>query len=299
MAVSAEVAIICFVIGNGLLTLGAFFVWQLVSRRQPAWSVVATVLPIGSMVVIACLMGQVELVSGMIWGTVAFNLGLIGGLGLCFNVHLTRTKGLMVVLWLAFGWLACFFARHGETIGLFGGLGLIIVGLIAAWQIYGQKRKQIANVSEKQERMCGWQWGVWLVAIVLIGVGAWLLVWRHAVVLAVCGMPVSLGGTLVLAPVCGFTSLLGLRYRRQWQAEKVLCGLSWCNVILVTIGLGLVALITGAVHLTKSTFMVTLPWVAGLAVLSVVMTYLPAKTARWWGGLMVIAYLGLLLNLLM
>lgn len=294
-----EISMICFVMGNGLLTLGAFFIWQWVNHQQTIWSVLATILPVVGVVAVTCLLGQVELVGGIVWGTVAFNLGLMGGLGLCFKVRLERTKSLMVGLWLSFGWLACLLVQRSGVMGRLGGLSLLIIGLIATWQIGRQENWRFKNVSENHRNGFGWRPWIWLVTIGLIGVGAWLLVWKYAVVLAACGMPVSLGGTLVLAPICSCTALLGVRCRGRWQPEKVLCGLSWCNAILVTVGLGAVALTTGSVHLTQSTGAVTLPWVACLVVLSVVMTYLPEKTARWWGGLMVVTYVGLLLSWLL
>lgn len=70
--------------------------------------------------------------------------------------------------------------------------------------------------------------------------------------------------------------------------------LGWANVILVNLGLGLLAVITGGIRLTQSVVMVVLPWLVGMVVVAVVSLWMSKKTARVCGGLIVLLFLVLL-----
>lgn len=276
-------------IGSGLVWLGAFFIWRLVNCHSGLLSTLPILLPVGTVTLMACMFGMIEIIGGLLWGTVIINLGLIGIIGLCFGVRISWHENLLAILWLAFSWLACLFAGYHGHLGQFTGLGLFFVGVIAIWQNIKTEKISLGCA-------CGWRW--WtkiLFGILLLLLGAGLLVWCQTVVAVTCGLPVTIFSVVVLAPICSMTALLGLRNHGKWQPEKVLFGLTWGNVILTTAGLGLVTALIGGLHLVPSTVAVILPWVAVLGILSILVPLLPQKTARWWSGLMVVMYCAYLL----
>ena len=297
----SAVAIIIFLIGSGLLILGAFFLTRLLGYRNEFGAVVSAILPVVLVICVAAFAGNYETVVSVIWGTVAFNLGLTGVFG-CMRVQLPRTQGLLTVLWLSFGWLACMMAGKSGAIGKFSGFGLIFVGIVVVWQAC-QKKSQVhqpvaVTVKNYEKAALGWrQWLMFALAVGLVIVGARFVVGNHMTVASVLSIPVSLYGLVVLAPICAVPVLMGLRYQGQWQTQKVLANVTWVNVLVVTFGLGLVTVAAGALHLTQSVLTIVLPWVAGMTVLSVVKTYLPQKTARWLGGLIVIMFCGMIMSL--
>ncbi|MCQ2382529.1 MAG: hypothetical protein MJ060_01670 [Clostridia bacterium] len=292
MVVSVNGAIITFIIGGGLIWLGAFFIWRLVYCHRGLSLTLPILLPVGAVILMTCILGMTEIISGLFWGTVVINLGLIGIIGLCFGARISWHENLLAILWLAFAWLMCSFAGYQGNLGRFSGLGLVLVGEIAVWQNIKTEKISLGCA-------CGWQWWVKLLfVILLLLLGAWLVVWCQPVVAVTCGLPVTVFSAVVLAPICSMTTLLGLRNHGKWQPEKVLSGLTWGNVILTTAGLGLVTVLIGGLHLVQSTVAVILPWAAGLEVLSIVVTVSPQKTARWWSGLMVVMYCAYLFSLL-
>lgn len=280
-------AIIGFFIGSGLLVLGAFFL-----RR---WVGIATLLPVGTVVLVATVCGQTEIAVGLLWGTVAINLVSMAVLTLSGRVRLARGDYFPLV-WLILGAVAVLVAGRRGELGMFSGWALLVVGLVALWSRY----KQSATKPVAGATLSGvWQWVTVVVAVlVVLSLGTWLVVSRYTVVSTVCGLPVSVFAVVVLAPLLSVGTWSGLRNQGQWQAERLWRGWLWANVVLVTIAMGLVAVWSGGVHLTPSTVLVTLPWVTGLAVMSAVTLWLPKKTARWWGGLVLVMYVAYLVTLL-
>ncbi|MBO4726654.1 MAG: hypothetical protein J5598_03595 [Clostridia bacterium] len=288
-----------FFVGGGLVWLGAFFLWCVIGKLS-CGVVLGAVVPSVIVFGIAGICGSVEITAGIIWGAVTFNFALVGLLYLCFGMRVERTSSLLTLLWVGLGFGACFVAgRHGR-LGMCGGWGLLVVGLVAVWKMWTRQKETSTETPTESCLAChrfGWC-GRLVLAVMLIGLGAWLMVWRHGVVAAVLKLPDSWCGALVMAPLCGLTFILGLRWRKKWQASTFTVGLMRANVLLVTVGLGLVAVLNGGLPLTQSTLTVTLPWVSGLAVMTTVASYLPQKTARWWGGLVLALYLGYVVSLL-
>ncbi len=279
-------------IGSGLVWLGAFFVWRLVGCRGEVRSILPVLLPVGAVIVMALVFGMTETISGLLWGTVVINLALIGVLGLCFGNQVAWRANLVALLWLGFGWLVCLFAGNRGQVGRFSGLGLALVGVFAVWQNVKTEKIAIGYVG-------GWRWwGQLFLSILLLLLGAWLLVWCQPIVAGVCNLPITIFSPVVLAPICGLTTLLGLRQYGKWQPARVWRGLLRGNSYLSTLGLGLIAVLLGGLHLTQSAVTVILPWAVGLAVLSNVVTLSSQKTARWWSGLMVVMYCAYLFSLL-
>ncbi|MCM1404555.1 MAG: hypothetical protein NC133_03615 [Prevotella sp.] len=273
------------------MILGAFFVG--------CFSVWAPVLPAGAVALLAAATGQTEMAVGIIWGTVAINLGCLGLLSLGWNVRADRAHGCRHGLWLTMGWGVCLLAGRSGTLGVFTGVGLLVVGLVALWLWLRQPNDQptVCPDQNKAAPRAWWQWVVLVGAVLGIIVGSWGVVWQQATVEAVLELPTTLCAVVVTAPLLGISSWLGIRRNRQWQPERLLRGWLTANVLLATVGLGLAAIFSGGLRLTASTVGITLPWVAGMVVVSMVMLFLPRKTARWWGGLLVGMYLACLVSL--
>jgi len=295
--VSVTVALIWFLVGSGLITLGAFFLWYWVGGRCDWQVTLAIVLPVATVALMATLGGCSEMAMGMLCGAVAFNCALMGLLSLIFRVRTTRVNILMMALWVAFGLGAGLSVGHNGNMGMFTGWGLVTVGLVAIWQMCACKETE--SVRQNGHKWFSHHSVCWLfLAVVLLGVGAWLVIKQHAVVSAVLMLPDGLLGTIVVAPLCGGTVLWGLRAKQQWQPQRLLMGLTRGNALVATVGIGLVTVLRGGIHLTQSMSTITLPWVAGLVIVGTVAVFLPQKTARWWGGLSVAMYLGYVISLL-
>lgn len=300
MDVSVLVAVICFLFGSGLIILGAFFIRRLI-KRQVVQQVLLVLLPVACVELNAILLEHTEVAVGLILGTVAFNLAAIGGLML-FYLRLPLAKTLMSTFWVGCGWLVCMTAGRVNGIGRFGGLGLCIVGIAALWWYCCQKKivtfKNTETECINQGACVKLRWVFIVSAILLVALGAWLVVHYHTVVATIVDMPVSVFSQVILAPICVAAVLVGIRSYGEWQPQKTMLGLSLANIVLSTIGLGFIALFFGVIHLTQSMLVITLPWIAGMAVLLIVGACLPQKTARWWGGLIVVMLLGCIISLM-
>ena len=209
-----------FLLGSGCLVPGTFFLWWRQGRSW--WWLVGIWLAvvIGAVGLVFCC-GQRELGAKLILGVVAGNVALGGGVSLITgksSTQLCRT----VCGWLVLGLVGCVWAASYGHIGVFTGLGLIIVGVVAMWQ----SGRALVSAKTKVDVLCQALW--------------------------------------------------------------------WVNLILVTLGLGLFALLTGGIHLAQSVAVVILPWLMGMVLVVVVASWLPKKTARVWGGLIVLLYLVLL-----
>lgn len=282
-------AIIWFLIGIGLLQLGAFLLWHSLVPLLP--SLIVTL--------IAVWCGYSETAVGIIWGAVAINLAAVGLISLCVKPR-TRSKTFVSILWLVLGWGVCMVAGRNGFIGKFSGWSLLVVGAVVIWQMASSKIKHHqtnSNILPNKSKLC-LQIGRLILSLALIIWGAWLIVRQHVVVAAVLSIPVGIFGAVVLAPICSLSVCFRLRQDGQWQTEKLIPNLWWTNALLATLGLGLTIVCGGGLHLTQSMLAITLPFVAGMTILALAMNYLPTKTARWWGGLLVITYLGYLISLL-
>lgn len=279
-------AIIWFLIGSGLLVLGAVFL-----RR---WSGLATLLPVGVVLLVAIVCGQTEMAVGLLWGTVAVNLVSMAVLILWGHVPLVR-ENYFPLIWLVLGLVAVLMAGRRGEFGMFSGWALLVVGLVALCT----RLKQPTTKTETGAGALGLRrWVVVVMAVlVAVGLGTWLVLSQYMVVSTVFGVPVTVFAVVVLAPLLNLGTWSGLRQQGQWQAERLWRGWLWTNVVLSTVGMGLVAVCSGGVHLTPSTVLVTLPWVTGLAVMSAAALWLPKKTARWWGGLVIVMYVVYLVTL--
>ncbi|MBQ7973827.1 MAG: hypothetical protein IJ295_02625 [Clostridia bacterium] len=297
---SVAVALLSFFLGGGLVLLGAFFLWRWsYARRGFWWLVLSGIVPVGVMVLIAAVSGEVETAVGLIWGTVATNLGWVGGVSLLTGWRLGHTLR-AVWLWLSLVVIGCCLVSGKGTIGVFGGCALLVVGLIAVWQAIDKKQITVkCDLQEKARRQgsvwrrfCGLVCGVF---VVLAGIG--LSCWQLVNIPAVFGMPTGLFAVVVMAPLFGVVPLLNLRRQQPLRVMRTLRALLWGSLILVTVGLGLVAIICGEIHLSSSMKLVVLPWVAGMLLVAIASQFLPKKTTRWWGGLIVVLYFVLITNL--
>ena len=285
--------VLWFLLGGGFVGLGAFFLWRLCGGVRVWQLVVAELVPVCILLCVTVFMGQIAMAVGLLWGAVAVNLALCGWISLCFGLRLERSDWLLLV-WLILGIGGCHLLSGSGYIGVYSGLGLLVVGFIALWM--GGGRQHVNSCGGK------WRLGNWLGLVgvlVMLMVGAWLLVSRRAVVSAVWGWPVSLFAVGCLSLFLGVMHCAGICFGKSIPKQQVLRGLMWGNVLLVTLGMGLLAVMQGGLRLPSSLHELVLPWCVGAALVTVVGVYLPKKTTRWWGGLVVALYLVFIGSLLM
>lgn len=272
--------------------LGAFFLWREIGKRGGMGALSAAVLPVGAVMCVAVILRQVEIVLGVMFGVVAIHLAVVALLVISSRQRTVGADGIITGCWILCGLVACLVAGQHGVMGRFGGLGLLCAGLFVIAQIINHRPNLPSGVQKRQH----W-WLVLLAALSVLG-GAWLMVRRTSALSAMLNIPTGVFSQVVLAPWSGLCALLGIRYQGKWQVKEVCTGLIWGNAVLVTAGLGLTALCLGTVHIAQTLLSVTLPWVSALLVLAVAGIYLPAKTARWWGGLPLILLVGYGLSLL-
>ncbi|MBO4823155.1 MAG: hypothetical protein J5580_01125 [Clostridia bacterium] len=272
--------------------LGAFFLWREIGKRGGMGALSAAVLPVGAVMCVAVILRQVEIVLGVMFGVVAVHLAVLALLVISSRQRAVGADGIITGCWMLCGLVACLVAGQHGVMGRFGGLGLLCAGLVVIVQMFNRPK----NLSHVALGMVRW----WLVLLAVMGVvsGAWLMVRRTETISVLLNLSTGIFSQVVLAPWSGLCALLGIRYQGKWQVKEVCTGLIWGNAVLVTAGLGLTALCLGTVHIAQKLLSVTLPWVSALLVLAVVGIYLPAKTARWWGGLLLILLVGYGLSLL-
>ncbi|MCQ2382079.1 MAG: hypothetical protein MJ054_02125 [Clostridia bacterium] len=237
---------------------------------------------------IAGLCGYSEVAVILLMGIVAFNWCLLGLLSLIFNVSVPREKRVALLLWLTITVLVYLLGSLVGHLGRFSGCGLIIAGAVALWQL--QSQLKITQLSWHKVILL-------LVVLLLTGLGTWLLVRYHAVMAVMLNTSITVLGCVVIAPLLGVMALFLLRKKRLWQPEKLVHSIYLLNIFLSTFGLGIVSLISNSVYLSKSLVTLILPWVAVVTVLGIIGIFLPKKTARWWGGLIIVMYVGLIFNL--
>ncbi len=273
---------IWFLIGGGFLGLGAFFLWYVCGRSR-IWSIVAGLVPVSALLVWVTFVGETEMALSLLWGVVIVNLALVGVLSLCFGIRLARGDGLLLV-WLVLGIVGCWLVSGSGQIGVYSGWGLLIVGLVILWQS-GGRQPEIARSGKFGLRhvVC------WIGVLGLLLVGAWLLVWQRAELGVIWGWVLGLFVGIVHG-----VGICSCKFLRHHAVRSLLL----VNSLLVTLGMGLLTVLHGGLHLTQSVHVLVLPWCVGLALLTVGGVYLPKKTTRWWGGLMVVLCLILVCGLL-
>ena len=180
------VSIFLFSLGSGLLGLGAFFLLRLISNKSQK-VVLGMVLPAMMVAVSAAICHYGEMACGIIWGVVAFNFGLIGLFGLFGRKSSVSGNHLMNLLGMVLGIGACWISRRSGCIGVFGGCSLMIVGIIMLWQMFTMQINDSTDKLSLKQRWLIWHWTGAVCAILLLSVGAWLVVWRHAVVATILG----------------------------------------------------------------------------------------------------------------
>ena len=308
MVVSLTMATIFFVMGIGFMWLGAFFLWYMIRGKQCLVHSLLCVLPVSLVTSFIVFGNNVETVAGTLWGTIAFNLGMIGLLGVCCKVQMPWSECVKPMFWLGLCWLTCFVTGQKGAVGRFSGVGLVLVGIIAVGQVLLSTKRNDAikdgypktNKSNDSCRQLNQSVRIWLIllGILLMVIGVWLVVLHYSVPIIAIGLPVNLGGALVIAPLCSASIWLVWRPKEQKQMNQLAVSLLWGNVLIATFGLGLVALCKGSLHLTQSTELVILPWTAGLMIACLLGNFTSQKTTRVWGGLVLLLYLGCVITLL-
>lgn len=280
---SASMAVIGFLLGSGLFMLGAFLFWRAV-RADNVTAIIGSILPSLMLLIWMVILGKQELAVSVICGVVSINLVLLGLFVLCGRICLEPETGRLTMGWLGCVLLVLIIAgRHGQ-VGRFGTLGLLIVALVVIYQIVSQFKKQ------KQSKAKTIPWWLIVLGVGLSLFGANLVVTQSEVFAVMLGLPTGIFGQLIIAPLAGLWVVFGLRRRGDWQLKQISTGLLWGNVILVTSGLGLLGLCFGGLCLTQELSCVTLPLIGLMILLTNLMVYLPQKTARLWGGLILVLY---------
>jgi len=285
------VALGWFLLSAVLIGLGAFFLCRESLPVGGNWAVGMAQLPVCLVIVIAVLMGQNEIAIGVIWGTVAINTGVIGLVYLLKNMGLERENWVLVV-WTLVGLCAMLIATHYGDVGCFAGCGLVLLGLVA----FVTRKKRQASSINKKEKLERRTWLKLLFGFLIFIVGVVVLLWQSNAVIAFCGMPDGRWAMIVLAPLL-FVGVIGKRKATanchcQWTQS-----LLWTNVLLVTIGCGVMAIL-GRLQFSQVIKVVVMPWVALMLLILGVILWMPKKTTRWWGGLLVLMYVGLLTSLI-
>lgn len=285
------VALGWFLLSAVLIGLGAFFLCRESFPVGGNWVVGMAQLPVCLVIVITVLMGQNEIAIGVIWGTVAINTGVIGLVYLLKNMGLVRENWVQVV-WTLVGLCAMLVATRYGDVGCFAGCGLVLLGLVA----FVTRKKRQASSIDKKEKLERRTWLKLLFGFLIFIVGVVVLMWQSNAVIAFCGMPDGRWAMIVLAPLL-FVGLIGKRKATvnchcQWTQS-----LLWTNVLLVTIGCGVMAIL-GRLQFSQVIKVVVMPWVALMLLILGVILWMPKKTTRWWGGLLVLMYVGLLTSLI-
>ena len=290
--------IVCFGLGVGLMGLGAFFLWQWWRSCGGMWNAVLIgILPVCMMVIIALWFRQTEIAVAILLGTVGINLALIGLINSFSGLRTSQSywsNGLSLTMALG----ACLLSAHCAVIGIFSGVALLLVGIVAVWQELNKVKHDKSNDSQLRKSLkISWQkWLVLLLSILVVIVGCCLLLWQRMLISAVLSWSLSLFG-IVLALLMGMLRLTGLRRNCPVHNLKLLHGLWWENVLLVCFGLGLMAIFLGGIRLAQSITLVVLPWLMGIALLTLSAMFLPKKIARIWNSLIVVLYIFLIICL--
>ncbi|MBO5229439.1 MAG: hypothetical protein J6B20_01420 [Clostridia bacterium] len=286
--------IVCFGLGVGLMGLGAFFLWRCFWRkRSVSGAVLLALLPVLLVMGVALLAGQVEVAVSVLLGTIASHLCLIGLIALLWRVRLQRRDG-WTLLWLLLGLLVIMVAGFREQVGLYSGLALFTVGLVVG----GQKLGKVKLI--KPYHCVLWRWLIFVAVVLSLVVGMWLALLKTSTVVAVCHLPFGRLAVVLIAPLLSCVGMFGagVKPKRPLAMAHYMRGLLWASVILITVGFGLLVVCCGGVRLSLTMSEVVLPWVSGMAVVCGVALFLPKKTARWWGGLIAVMFLVLVINLL-
>ncbi len=270
-----------FCLGIGSIGLGAFFLCRMG---------LGLYLPIGMVLILSLLVKQTEIALGVVWGSVAVNLALIGFMSFFYSECLVR-ENFWQILWMFFSLVAMLVLVRNTQVGIFGGCGLLLVGFVA----FGMQRKHIMKYSSVKRKSRGWA-KIFLYGLILC-VGIVVLLWRYHLIATFCGMPGGRWLIVLVMPVVSIFALWGQLKKSLCTKQQTLQGLLWCNVFLLTFGCGLMAVV-GQLQFSQLTSVVVLPWLTLMTIMAGVMFVMPKKITRWWGGLLVIMYVGLLFSLL-
>ena len=240
-------------------------------------------MPVSMVVGASWLCGQTEVAVGVIFGTVAVNLVVFAVA--CFGKWVpVGAINWCEWFWFGLGLVGCIVLSRTGEMGVFSGIALLVVGLVALMMIVTKS----GGLCEQQVRPLHRGWLVLVFGLVMVLGGIGLLFWQR-VVLDVCNVPVSLFA-VVVTMVVGSTACRGLQRCQPVQNVALIRGLMVVNLLLVTLGVGLLTLVAGGLHIAQSMVAVVLPWVAGMLLVTLVSLLIPQKTARWWSGLVVVLY---------
>ena len=283
--------------GSGLFLLGAFLIINWMTKRQSAWTWFLSVFPTAMIVLMAVIFTSGEIALALIWGIVTINLGLLGLIALVFKKQLCQDLLPTSVLDIVLGWGTCVLAGCGGKVGRFSGCGLIIVGLISGWHLLRQNQNILQSPMCQVKKNRGAYIRLF-VAILLVVAGAWLMLWQHESMAMCLKIPVSVYGAVGLGTICTLPALFLLSPNGRLHRHQLMEGLAYNNVFLSTFSVGLVGVRMEQLPMTLNTLLITMPWIAVAVLVLTLMIWLPQKTARWWGGLVVLTVLLSIFSLL-
>lgn len=290
--VSVVWTIIWFLIGSGLVGLGAFFLLRILPFKQ--WTLLLVgLIPVIVFILCDLVVGQTELALYLIWGTVVVNLALIGLLEMCCGVRLGR-KDKLLMTWLGIGLLGSYIAACKGGVGLFSGCALLITGLIAVLNC-GHDKNEVVVARKHCSVWCGLS--VFAVLIVLV-VGTWFIVANCVKVSVVCGVNTGAFVLVVLASLFSGIGCLSMCGQKALPKDLFVQQLLRINLILVTVGMGLLGMTNNNLHVPQSLVCLVMPAGIVLWVVLALTSLMPKKTTRWWGGLVLGLYLALVIALL-
>lgn len=266
--------------GSGLIVLGTHFLWCLVCQRQSnLLCLLPSLLPVLVVVVLMLCEQQVEMAVAVILGTCMANLVVMGIILMCSRIKVTHSD-IFPLFCVLLGALPILIA--GGEIHVYGGLSLLFVGLVSSWQALRPTKGNLI----KHKQCSRWYWLIGLGLIIIVMIGAWLVVKQFATMSVLLNMSSVAFLVMILAPMLG--TWTGLHVQKQWQCGRVWHACLWTNVILLTLGLGLMSVLNGGIHFPQSLVLVAVPNLIMMTFIIMAGVLMPQKTTRWWGGLVVV-----------
>ena len=266
--------IVLGLIGSVIFNYGAFFLW---SAR-------GAVLPLLLLVAGAAVTEQRSLAVGLISGGALWA-------GAVF-IALIQWQRPVVVLRRQVWW-----PMVVSVVALLAVVGTAFNGRVScleSWAVLVLGVIGYAVSPRTGERVAWWRW---LIGLALCVGGGTLIVWAMPTVQASVGLSPMVAGTL-LSPVCLISTTVGLWRQRTKTPAVILTNAVGSMVTgLITVGWGLLGVISGGWTVGATTLGLTLPCLALVLAVGAVPLFWRQKTTRAGGVLLLVIYVGYLLLL--